>query len=546
MTDTLQGIEFSDSIEMLYFLDDDFLSGKEKLWDWQVQFALDFATPASALQPFRAVVRAANGSGKDIYIVAPNAVFLASKYSNTTVVITSAGGVQLDRQTNRHVKRLCEAWNKKLSQEVWKINYRHYENTITKSVIELFVTDEAGRAEGWHPVIPNANLAIFVSEAKSVPEEIFTALARCTGFTHRVDVSSPGLPIGHFFNRCTTATKRKTIKGEGSESNIVNDKLHNGWLEYHITAYDCPHLSKQYIEDCKIEFGGEDSWFFKTSVMAEFGTTDDMVVIGYHKVWNAINNTTIGHLKEEINVGGLDLSAGGDETVLVVRNGNKVIAIEGFRLDDTARTVDHLEHLFRKHNLITPESYVYGDAGGLGKPILDQLKQRGWSNIRYVLNQAKPFDQRVYHNRGVELWFNFGKLLESREILLPDDKRLREQLSTRYYKQTDTNKLQLESKLQARSKGHPSPDRADAVILAFSNYKSKLADDTGERKPAIPVKDEPVRTGEFTMQDYVRRMEEKPLVESVIVSKDFSILRMFVDQHNSTIPKHKASELIEA
>lgn len=545
MTDTIQGIEFDDSIEMLYFLDDDFLSGKEKLWDWQIEFAKDFATPASALKPFRAVVRAANGSGKDIYIIAPNAVFLASKYPNTTVVITSAGGVQLDRQTNRHVKRLCELWNAKLGQEVWKCNYRHYENLITKSVIELFVTDEAGRAEGWHPVVPNANLAIFVSEAKSVPEEIFIALARCTGFTHRVDVSSPGLPIGHFFNRCTASTKRKSIEGEGSKLDVVDNKLHSGWIEYHITAYDCPHLSTQYIEDCKLDYGGENSWLFKTMVLAEFGTTDDMVVIGYHKVWNAINNTTIGHLKETNNVGGLDLSAGGDETVLVVRNGNKVIAIEGFKFDDTSATINNLESLFRKHNLVSDESPIYGDAGGLGKPMLDELRRRGWSNIKYILNQAAAFDSRVYVNRICERWFYFNKLLENREILLPDDKRLREQLSTRYYKHQDlTNKLVLESKLQARSKGHPSPDRADAVILAFSNYKSKVADEGVERKPAIPVKEEPVRTGEFTMRDYVRRMEEKPLVESVTGSKDYSILRMFVDQHNSTVPKPKASELL--
>lgn len=535
MSDTLQGIEFDDSIEMLFFLDDDFLSGAQTLHEWQKQFAVDFATPATALEPFRAVVRAANGSGKDAYIIAPNAVFLASKYPNTTVVTTSAGGTQLDRQTNRQVERLCGLWNKKLGQEVWKCNYRHYENLITKSVIELFVTDEAGRAEGWHPVVPNANLAIFVSEAKSVPEEIFTALARCTGFTHRVDVSSPGLPIGHFFNRCTTATKR-----EGCSS------LHNGWLEYHVTAYDCPHLSKQYIEDCKNDYGGENSWLFKTMVLAEFGTTDDMVVIGYHKVWNAINNTTIGHLKEEFNVGGLDLSAGGDETVLVVRNGNKVIAIEGFKFDDTSATLNNLESLFRKHNLVSNDSPIYGDAGGLGKPLLDELRRRGWSNIKYVLNQAAAFDTRVYVNRIAEQWFRFNKLLENREILLPDDKRLREQLSTRYYKNQDlTNKIVLESKLQARSKGHPSPDRADATILAFSNYKSKLVDNEGkERVPAIPRPAEPVRTGEFTMKEYVKRELEKPLVPLVGISKDYSIMRMFIEQHNSSLGGRKMSELV--
>lgn len=538
MTDSEQGIQFEDAIEMLLFLDDRLLSGEETLWDWQKQFAIDFAKPATSLHPFRAVLRAANGSGKDQYIIAPNAMWLASRYPNTTCVVTSASGTQLDRQTNAKIKQIAEAWNKKLGQEVWKINYRHYENLLTRSTIELFVTDEAGRAEGWHPVVPNANLAIFVSEAKSVPEEIFTALARCTGFTHRVDVSSCGLPMGHFFNRCTTATNRDEVTSDS--------ELHTGWIGYKVTAFECPHLSKDYIEDCRKDYGGDSSWLFKTMILAEFGSTDEMVVIGYHKVWNAVNNTVLGHQKEQYNIAGLDLSAGGDETVLAVRNGNKLIALETFRYDDTARTVDHLEHLFRKHNLTTPESFVFGDAGGLGKPILDQLRQRGWSNIRYVLNQAKPFDQRVYVNRTAELWFTFGKLLENREIILIDDKKLREQLSTRYFKHQElTNKILLESKLQARSKGHPSPDRADAVILAFSTYQSKLKDDV-ERKPAIPQSEaKPILTGEFTLRSQVERDLKRPTVPSVTSAKDFSVLRMFINQHNSTVTTTtKASDLV--
>jgi len=41
--------------------------------------------------------------------------------------------------------------------------------------------------------------------------------------------------------------------------------------------------------------------------------------------------------------------------------------------------------------------------------------------------------------------------------------------SNRYYKNNAKLLLQLESKQEAKAKGHPSPDRADAAVLAWAN-----------------------------------------------------------------------------
>lgn len=468
-----KGLEFSDPYELLLFLDDDLLEGRTKLHKWQIQFMLDFAArDYTADEPFKAVVRAANGSGKDKYIIATCIVWFTLKFINAVSVVTSKSGTQLDRQTDKYISQLATATNIKLNSTIFKINYRHYECLISHSCIELFVTDEESRCEGFHPIVPNGKMAIFTSESKSIPDEIFTALARCTGFTHRVDVSSPGLPMGYFFNTCAAAINRKDVK----DMRLIKHET----IQYHVTAYDCSHLSLSYIEELKrIMPGGESGAAFKSCVLAEFGTTDEMVVIDYAHIWKCVNRTSnsIGWLSEEVNIGGLDLSAGGDETVLSIRNGNKLIEIIGFRFNNTQDTVQFLTEKFEKYGLNKPNAYIYADAGGLGKPIIDQLRSKGWTNIRYVLNQAKAFNERVYLNRGAEMWFNFGKLLETGEVWLLNDDRLIRQLATRYYKITDGNKHKLESKLQARAAGRPSPDRGDSVVLAFSGYKSKLEED---------------------------------------------------------------------
>tara|TARA_R110000868_G_scaffold39869_4_gene138447 strand:+ start:23090 stop:24742 length:1653 start_codon:yes stop_codon:yes gene_type:complete len=474
-----RSLEFTDPYELLLVLDDNLLEGKEKLHKWQMQFMLDFAAKDWTSQcPFKAAVRAANGSGKDKYIIAACVVWFSLKYTQAVSIVTSASGTQLDRQTNKYIQQLAEQCNAKIDPNCWKINYRHYECQISRSTIELFVTDEAGRAEGWHPIINDGKLAIFTSEAKSIPDEIFTALARCTGFTHRVDVSSPGLPMGHFFNVCTGARNRKDLDN-------ISD-ANGGWVEYHITAYDCSHLSLAYIEELKTLMpGGENGAAFKSCVLAEFGTTDEMTVIAYQHIWRSVNRVgdTLGWLSEPVNTGGLDLSAGGDETVLSVRNGNKLLKVIPFRFNNTQDTVNFLVEKFKEHGLDKPNAFIYADAGGLGKPIIDQLRSKGWTNIRYVLNQNKAYNDRVYINRGAEMWFNFGKLLETGEAWLCQDDRLVRQLSTRYYKITEGNKHKLESKLQARAAGRPSPDRADSVVLCYSQYKSKLtADDSAIRQ----------------------------------------------------------------
>jgi hypothetical protein len=469
----MTSLDFQDPYEMLLFLDDSLLDQTVTLHEWQKQFMVDFAMEWTSETPFKAVVRAANGSGKDKYIIAACYCWFLMKYTNAVAIVTSASGTQLDRQTNTYIKQIAEAANNVIGELVWKINYRHYEFLPTNSTGELFVTDESGRAEGWHPKVVGGKLAIFTSESKSITDDIFIALARCTGFTHRVDVSSPGIQTGHFYNVCQPALSV-------NRKDITSPKDTTKWIQYHITAYECSHLSRAYIEDLKTSMpGGENGAAFKSCVLAEFGETSGLTVISYVHIWRACKDVqrTIGWLKDPHNTGGLDLSAGGDETVLSIRNGNRLLKVIPFRFDNTTDCENFLVEKFKENGLDHPEAKIFADAGGLGKPIIDHLRSKGWMNIRYVLNQAKAYEYRVYGNRGTEMWFNFGKFLELGELWIVDDVRLTNQLATRYYRILDGKTHKLESKLQARASGRPSPDRADSVVLAFSNYKSKLEHD---------------------------------------------------------------------
>lgn len=537
------GWNFASPVALLYFCDTEIASGRVKLHGWQIQFMLDFASHNfTDKKPFQSVVRACNGSGKDRFILASCIVWLAMKYRKTICVVTSSSGAQLDNQTCRYIKTLCLAFNAKFKKltgaefEVWKTTYRDYELDFGKlgiddgsfSHIYCYATDEPKKAEGYHPMESGAKMGIFVSEDKSVPDEINTAINKCTGYTHRVHVSTPGLPLGHFYDYCMLAVKREAVTN-------VSEVRPEDWVEYHIPASKCDHIPSSYIIQMERDLpGGKTGAAFKSQVDAEFGTTDEMVVIPYTYIWRAFTHPP-EHIPEPHNNGGLDLSDGGDETVLAVRNGNRLLKVIPFKFEDTEDTKDYLIKLFQENGLDHQDARITADAGGMGKPILNALKRLGWTNIVFVVNNNKAHLPTTYANRGTEVFFNMRKLLENKEIGLVNDLRLNKQLGGRYYRISNKNVHCLLSKKEQKNKDYPSPDRADAVNLCFWNYKSihvEVPEDYSRPYAEVEAQQEKKELPIGNVFDLRQTTGSNRKMPTPSKNKDFSYLREEIAENN--------------
>lgn len=534
----LQGLDIQDPVELLIMLDDDIASGREKLYKWQVQILIDFAKGGlSAHHALHQVVRACNGSGKDKYVIAPCVVWLGMANKLSRSVVTSASGQQLDAQTCAYISDLCEAANRKFQElfgiDIWKINYRYYECLATESIIDCFATDEPKKAEGYHPLRSGAKMGIFVSEDKTVPDDINSALSRCSGYTHRLHVSTPGEPMGHFYDYCSLAMDRNELKSILEVGPI-------DWIQYHVTAFQCDHLGASHAQKVERESpGGVEGAYYRSVIMAEFGTTDSMVVIPTIYVWKCANGSKLGWIQEAHNNAGLDLADGGDETVLAIRNGNRLLHLVPFKFDNTEQTVKYLDEKFREYHLDNPLSKINGDCIGIGKPILDRLKGMGWSNIHYIDSRNTPHQPRVYKNRNAELWFMFRKLCELNEVWLLDDLKLKKQLATRFYKITG-GIHQLESKIDAKAKGRPSPDRADAVVLCYWDYQQVY-------KPEVvkPPFEQHAKTtkpvGCFTLNEFGAREHKPRYTRHPSANQDDSLIRDLISEHNKMIRSIESS-----
>lgn len=465
-------VPFDDPAHLLSVVDKDILEEKVKLYPWQCQIAAEFAKDSRDGGMNEMDIVAANDSGKSKMVIAPAALWSVCQYDKSSTVLTTASGTQLDKQSGRYIKDYAKRMNGMFRKwgETFEIQHRSLKCLPTDGCLDLFATDEAGKAEGWHKRDFESAMTLIVDEAKSVSNDIFVALDRCHDAQRYLRCSSPSIGTDGFFYKAVTGNR--------------------SWVRK-VTAYECPHISKATIEKI-IRTYGLHSPITKSIIFAEFSSTNESVVITFDSLLKLLRNKPLENTKDQpLRVGG-DLAAGGDENVISIWKGNKEIALECFKEPDTTKTRDAIIFIFNKYNVAKNSEHLFFDDGGVGHGIIDMLREKGF-NITRVLNQGKPLDSSRYSNRGAELWMNFASFIHNEEIIfldhcnpsLEEDKRIA-QLANRYYKQSAQGKILLESKKDAKAKGHSSPDRADATVLAFTGLKapyfSLLGGETAEQK----------------------------------------------------------------
>jgi len=500
-------LSFEDPVELLYFVDDNIASGRLKLHDWQVWTLMFLARPDYTQEDrLKFLLTAANGSGKDAYILAAFAVWQLVCKVRSRFIGTSKSANQLNTQTNPYIKNLCVRLGQKLKEQgfhekpfIYRTKPFQIICQFTGAEILTFVTDEAENVEGYHPPqdYPMGDLIIAINEAKGVPDEYFEGFSRCT-YNRWIEVTSPGRMVGKNWDHYNNSVK---YPGRYEKGRFYSRK---------ITSYDCPHKSVKVIEEDAIDYGGKDSELFRSKHLAEYTSIGELVVITLEVIDKYLG--LIGMPKADGITsmrGGLDLSLGGDETVLVVRRGNTCLSIDAFRIRDATILESNLDKLFAQRGL-TKKDPIFTDIGGLGKPIADTLTKLGWAIVP-IVNHSQPlgFDKHLYQNRGTEIYYEVCNYYSRGFIRMEvKDALWREQLGSRKYIRMDSDKIKLQPKKEliadedrktlSNAKAWNSPDRADAWVLAFTDFE--------------PLEIKQAREAKNTGKDF-RRVTQQQLIE---------------------------------
>ena len=210
---------------------------------------------------------------------------------------------------------------------------------------------------------------------------------------------------------------------------------------------------------------GPQSSVYQTRVLGQFPEEADDTLIPLRDVEAAVKrNSPIP--PDTKPVMGVDVARfGNDKTVIIIRHGPKVIYIDELRKSDIVNTTGAVVTAALKYKV----KNVIVDEIGVGAGVLDNLKADKRFDAVGLNGSNSPNNTELYLNKRVEVFDGLRQRFADGDISIPNDPELISQLASLTYKYNARGQLQLESKDQIRSVGRQSPDKADAIALAFTS-----------------------------------------------------------------------------
>lgn len=255
-----------------------------------------------------------------------------------------------------------------------------------------------------------------------------------------------------------------------------------------VSALDSPRTSKDNIEMLKRKYGeGSDLW--RIRVLGEFPKGESDAFISLDAAEFAKDEIKLEPVGDTLYVGADISRFGDDQTVMYARIGGKVVGEKTHHKKDTMQTTGHILGLVDECLKTYPNMAVEirVDDSGVGGGVTDRLneineeRQLGYKIV--PVNNGEKANDEYYGNLGSELWGHIRDQLEENmtnfilgqpaTLQLPDDEKLIAQLTTRKWKMGSNGKIFLERKADMKKRGLQSPDRADAIVLAFCNIEDE-------------------------------------------------------------------------
>jgi hypothetical protein len=263
-----------------------------------------------------------------------------------------------------------------------------------------------------------------------------------------------------------------------------HNKLQELWKTHHFSSEDSPFMEKSVIAEYKISYG-EEHPIYQVHIKGNFpeGNTDSFISL------QAVEAATMRDIEGsgQIQIG-VDVAHYGDDlTVLAARHGDRVfdlITKDKTSIPEVTAMTLSLVKKMRAETGNKETIKVCVDATGVGAGVADELALDRDNNIEVVpINFGSAGNDR-YDNMATVLWANIRDNID--KIQLPCDVKLIAELSNRKFNITKTGKIQIQSKKEYKKEFEKSPDRADAVILAFAEVDNsrRLVKDFDHLNPA--------------------------------------------------------------
>ena len=315
-------------------------------------------------------------------------------------------------------------------------------------------------------------IAFLEEEASGVKPDISAAIketiSNSKGTWLHVRIGNPNTRLCSFFD---------SFNSEASKWKC----LHWNTEETEETIY----FSRDRNRDIADEFG-KDSDIYRISVLGEFPNLDPNCLISEEDLVacctpEARDNALFVNPDRKKQIG-IDLARyGGDECVVVPRDGGMMLDMWAHKTDPN-NAIDKAIAFQDVYDWSNDGCVHVVDTSGMGEVAVGAMgdARRMGRNVHEFYSQNTAHDSMKYENKISEAWCLFAKLIKKQWVYLGTDldKKLKNQLTTRRYVVTPKGKIKIESKDEYAKNNEDvengtigkSPDRADAVIMAFYEW----------------------------------------------------------------------------
>lgn len=172
---------------------------------------------------------------------------------------------------------------------------------------------------------------------------------------------------------------------------------------------------------------------------------------------------------------------GGDRTAIIRRKGRKAYNLETHYNIDLMQLAGIVRRIIDKEQ----PKRVCIDSIGIGAGVVDRLHELGYDIVIGVNVATSAEESKIYKNTRAECWDRMREwFIQESGVEIPDDDELATDLTVLGYKYDSSDKLIIESKEDAKSRGVLSPDTADALMLTF--YGGEYVVDGGYQVNRLP------------------------------------------------------------
>ena len=417
-----------------------------KLWSKQQEVL------AALPEHRRLAVKSGNGLGKG-FSAAVAVLWFLHCHDPAIVLSTAPTFRQVRHILWRQIRRLYRTARDELGGKMldtrWELTDDRYAMGLSAESADDF--------QGFH----SPNMFIVVDEAEGVSDEIYEAIEAVM----------------------TAAEPRLLLIGNPTTvSGAFHRAFHQERHLYHtitISALDSPNVqenkvvvpgltSAKWVEERK-ETWGEENPIYRARVLGEFPDQAEDTLIRLSDIEAAVSREDL--VSDEAGSNGpsskvvlsVDVARfGSDRSVILRRRGNTVEEIKTFRQMDTMQLTGWVTTAIRDSN---PDR-ICVDEIGVGAGVVDRLKEEG-HRVRGINVARRARQNDLFANVRAEGYWHIRELFSAGQIAIPADNQLMGELAALRYSYDSQGRVLIESKDSMRQRGLPSPDKADALMLAF-------------------------------------------------------------------------------